>query len=200
VKAAAFLAAMLGVVVGLLFGMVLWDGAPEPMTASAGAGQLDAQMLAELRDIRALLERQASVPRPFSSTDPAAPAPAEPQPLTAGTAAGSVEEFRVALDQAVASLRRVAAEDVSGFSKEVVSPDAPAVLDAALLPRDRRKVPQLFGASPRDVYRMLGKPNTVSDFQGDVDWEYGKDWPNGEFVLHVLFEDGYVKSCWVRDL
>ena len=89
-KFVAFLSALLGVVIGLLFGLLMWGGAGEPAAPPVTAsGKLDAEMLDTLRDIRAQLERQAPGARSAGAENPDVPVPAQPESLKSRLAARS---------------------------------------------------------------------------------------------------------------
>jgi len=192
------LSALFGVVAGLLFGLLLWGGAPAPALPAAAGGKLEAEMLAALRDIRTLLERQPSGVRPGVSADATLSVPAEPQPLTAGASARSVEDFRVALDEAVAALHRAATEG-GGFAGQAVSPDAAETLKAAFEPKGKRGPLKVFGCSPREVYALLGPPGWARAENGEIIWGWNPDPQNPNRELNVRFADGYAISSWARE-
>jgi hypothetical protein len=131
-RGGAFLGALFGVIIGLLFGMLLWGGATQRAAHSSG-DKVEVEIRDALRDIRTLLERQpAGIHVPGGAdASAAAPAAAQPEPLTASASARSAEELRTALDDAIAALHRVAAEGgAGGFADAPVSPDAAVTLNS----------------------------------------------------------------------
>jgi hypothetical protein len=200
-KFVAFLSASLGVVVGLLFGLLLRESAPEATATPASAARVDAQVLAELRELRALLERQALLPRAGDTPGAAA----EPQPLAAP--ALTLAEVQAVVDAALAELRAAAASAGDGLSDVVVDPRADEAVEeawAALGGSDgsiSREAPKLYLATPREIYQRFGKPDFVNAHTNGMRWTYwagprtdpSKLGKHGQLSgLAVVFTDGYL--------
>jgi hypothetical protein len=192
----AFLSALLGVVAGLLFGMLVWGGATESAVPAADAGASPA-LLDELRAIHALLEQQQQVARVTA----AATAAAVPVvPLSAPDVRVPLDELKAALDGAVAQLRDVSTADTSLTAVEI-DPQAPANRTALLESTKigtSTDVSELFGLSRREVYRRFGPPTRVHAGDGVFRWIYEVE-PGAGGTLTLTFSDGCVVWVWRGD-
>lgn len=182
-----------GCVVGLAVGALLWAGDAPAQTVASPVMPDDGEIVAELRDIRALLG-SASL-RPLA----AEARPGEPMKTTREQLADS--GLDVLLDE-VRGLVAVLAGQISASPSMVADPtedDAHAGLDALRAqiasPQGRTSANATwFGRTTQQVRRILGPPRWAQT-QGDgyTEWMYYSDNVH-ERRVSVFFVDGYVVS------
>lgn len=190
-KVVATLSAMLGVVVGLLFGLLTWGGATGPQVQSAAGREADTELLDALRDLREAVDRQAQSARLAAGTVTATP---EVQALSPTVPTVSADEFRAALDQAVRDLRDLTASAGGSLAMIEVSPDAEAQVAAlcASVKVEQDVSEDLLLLTPRDIYRRFGRPAMMHGLGGGMSWTY-RLWKQAKPVaLRVEFAGGYV--------
>lgn len=195
-KSTAFVAALMGVVVGLAAGLLLWGGGPQSVPA-AESPPTDAltDILSELRAINVQL---AVAPRVSASTS--VPETGRPVPLEGAVSVRQFEALSAAIDALTRSLNAAPVGAEPGIRSVTISPTAAATATRIRTSLERGRPvceSELFGLAPREVLQLMGVPSWVHPDEGSAStgWTYVDPADPADKLL-VSFVDGYVYRVW----